>query len=95
MFTPKQLRQILGDPAEIAECLRQSKVDHSYFDAHRTAWLKEHGEQWVCVYKKELVAIAPTIEELLAKVDNADVPRSNTVIKHLKPFEGVIILTAA
>ena len=43
-----------------SENMRQSRIDHLYFDSVKERVLAEHGDCWIAAYKGETVAMADT-----------------------------------
>ena len=47
----------------------QMKNDHKYFSVHRNELLEKYPDQWVSVYKGQIIAVDVDRDELAKKID--------------------------
>ena len=58
----------------VGEALVQFKKDTLYADGHREEWTREYPNHWVIVFNEELVSVAPSLKEAMAKAESMGVP---------------------
>ena len=66
----------------------------AYYETHYEELLDRHPEQWVAIYKQEVVGTASDARELLITLKQDGVPLNRVLVKHLTREEQVFILLA-
>ncbi len=54
----------------------QMRNDHKYFSVHRDELLEKYPDQWVSVYKGEVIAVGPDHIGVLKKLDALGIHRT-------------------
>lgn len=62
------LPRIVDDEAYLRRS-EQMRKDHKYFSLHRDELLEKYPDQWVSVYKGEVIAVDVDRDELAKKID--------------------------
>lgn len=55
--------------------------DRRWFQDHRDELLKNHPEQWVAVYKEQLIAHATRLQELVVEIKKVHPAAANIVVE--------------
>jgi hypothetical protein len=77
---------------ELQAELQRFKRDTQYYEAHREELLTQYPEQWIAVFNQQVVGAAPDFEQLLAMLEQSDVPVERTLIEHVTRKEELLIL---
>ncbi len=89
-FDWKLLELIMVDE-QYAE-LQRFHRDTEYLESHWDELLETYPEQWVAIFNREVVAVAPDFDQLLADLKRKDVPIGKARIEHLTSEEDLLIL---
>lgn len=84
----KQARKVLPSPEE----WHRYDEDQKWLDRQRSKLVKQYPDTWVAVYKKQVVATHPNLEELLKEVRRKKVKTSDAVIGSLATDEVLMLL---
>ena len=76
------LREIIGDPKRINAELQQFREDAKLLSSQRMNFLAKYPKQWIAVYKGQVQADAPSLDQLLARLDDLQIPRQETVVQY-------------
>ena len=72
---PEETREIRKE----LDCFRN---DALYFNTHRDEFLARYPEQWVAVYREQVVAVAGELSELFHQIDANGAPRGRVYIEY-------------
>lgn len=92
--TPEDAQRLLalvGDPIATAAELARARVAASRLSSDRGRLIDEFPRQWVAVHAGGVVAAA-SLDELLAKVDQAGIDRSAVIVRFIDESSRVLIL---
>jgi Family of unknown function (DUF5678) len=81
------------DP-EVEEDLARYQADADYFNAHRDELLSRYPEQWVAVYKQEVVGTAKNMNKLVKKLEKRGIRPGRTYREFLTHKDELLILPA-
>lgn len=79
-------------PSSDTGAFKRAKQDGRFFDIHARQWATEHVNNFVAVYRQRLVAVAPTIEELMASMEEQGVPPNEALVEFFFPKDVIAIL---
>ncbi|HEY8885566.1 MAG TPA: DUF5678 domain-containing protein [Chloroflexota bacterium] len=79
---------IQKQPAE----LRRFQQDTDYLRTHWDDLLERYPEQWIAIYNREVVGVAPDFDRLLGELKKCGVPIGRARIEHMTRHDDVLIL---
>ena len=91
-MTEPTLREIIGDPQRLEADLQKFHNAGKLLSSLRMELLNKYPNQWVGLYEGEICADAPTLEHLLAKLDELRIPRKETVVRYVDQIQRRMIL---
>ena len=94
-MSPEFLRQVFGDPAEIAERISNFRKDAVFFSEHRTQLKEQYPDQYVAIKGEQVVAASPLLDELLPRIEEQGLNTSDLYISFLPTKEIPQIFVAA
>ena len=77
------------DPAARARHWEEGRRSREFMAAHYHELFRQYPDQWVGVYLEEVVAVAPTLPELLEKGEAKGVPRGIMRVRFMNPNRGI------
>jgi hypothetical protein len=80
---------------QVQRDLERYREDALYFEAHREQLLVEHPEQWVAIYRNQVVGSAEELPELLSRLDEQGIPRGRSFIEYVSSKDDILILSAS
>jgi hypothetical protein len=72
--------------------LERFKQDVAYYESHREELLEKHPEQWVAIFNRNVVGVAPDLEVLLHNLEKQGLSTAQALVKHVTRREDVLIL---
>ena len=76
-------RIVDGKPIIKWEAIRQVEADHArtrkFFDANHARFLKQYPDQWVAVFREQVVAVSPDMKDLFRQVDAKGIHRGGVI----------------
>ena len=79
---------IQKQPAE----LRRFQQDTDYLRTHWDDLLERYPEQWIAIYNREVVGVAPDFDRILGELKKCGVPIGRARIEHMTRHDDVLIL---
>lgn len=73
----------ISNLSELAEQLRWFDVSARYFETHVDELMEKYDGRWVGIYRGELVDDAPSLDALLAGLDQRGVPKQFTFVRRM------------
>ena len=77
------IEQIIGDPkrldAELQEFRRNAKV----LSSKRAHLIAKYAKRWIAIYDHQVKADGSSLNQLLAKLDQLQVPRDRVVVRYI------------
>ena len=89
----KELKELIGDPAEVDRKLASYRRAAAVLSSEHARLVEKYPRQWVAFYDGDVRASARTLDELLAKVDEARLPRQEVLIRFIDRNERTMILS--
>ncbi len=77
-----------AQPAELA----QFREDADYYGEHYEDLLARYPNQWVAIYRQQLVGAAPVLDDLLTELERRGVPAEAALVKYMVTGDPVFIL---
>ena len=90
-LTEAEVRELIGDPEEVARRLEAFSRSARFFHANHDRFIREYPDQWVAVHGND-VAAADTTETLFEEMAQRDMPRRESCIKFVTSKERILIL---
>lgn len=85
-----------GTPRQVVEGMEKLQRSADAYDANLLEYRERYPRQWVVLHDGELVAHADTIDEVLAMVDEAGIPRRpGTILRFIETEDITYILRGA
>ena len=81
-----------ADYGTIKSHLDQFAGDTRYLESIRPELRNKYPDCWVAVYKKEVVAVKPTLRAVVRTLREQNIPPSRTVIDYLRKEPIALIL---
>lgn len=94
VLDPKEILELLGDPREVARDLQAFAKSERAFAASYSRLIEKHPREWVAFFNGRLAAHGPTLESLIALMDEQHIPRGRAFIQFLDPNPPLRILSA-
>ena len=80
-------RIVDGQPVVNAAAVRQADVDaertRKFLNANYEQFLKQHSDQWIAVFREQVVAVAPALDDLFAQVEGQGFRRGSVMVEFL------------
>ncbi len=77
------LQEIIGDPQRLDADLQKFRKDAKLLSSPRMNLLTRYPNRWVGFYDGHVRADAPTLEQLLERLDALQIPRKEAVIRYV------------
>ena len=75
--------EIIGDPRRLDSDLRKFQQDAKLLSSKRVNLLAKYPKRWIALYGGQVRADAPSLERVLAEVDELSLPREEVVIRYV------------
>ena len=85
----RELRALIGDPALVARELGEFSRAASSFSASAADFRRKYPGQWVALHGDQVFA-APSFEAVLQALQEAGIPRAQTIIRFMDDAESVL-----
>jgi hypothetical protein len=72
--------------------LRRFRQDVEYFEAHRDELLSRYPEQWVAIFKQQVVAADPDYDRVLDQLEAKSIPVGKVFIERATAKDELLIL---
>ncbi len=67
--------------------LRALNKDSAFFQAKYEELLRQHPEQWVCIFNQEVAGVSAVMDELLHELEKKGVPLDQALFEYLTDEE--------
>lgn len=74
--------------------LERFRRDTAYYERHREELLEQYPEQWVAIFKEQVVGAAPEFDQLLDRLQGRGIPVGQALVEHLTRKDELLILSA-
>lgn len=91
-LSPKQLRDLVGDPGEVDKSLREFRESAAVLSADSPRMIEKYPNQWVALYHGKVAASAATFDELISAVSRNHLPREDVLVRLIETRQRVLIL---
>ena len=82
-------RIVDGKPIVNHAAIRQFEADYArsraFFDANRAKFLEQYPDQWVGVFREQLVAVSPDLKDLFRQAEAQGIRRGDVLGKFMDP----------
>lgn len=82
-------RIVDGKPIVNHAAIRQFEADHArsraFFDANRAKFLEQYPDQWVGVFREQLVAVSPDLKDLFRQAEAQGIRRGAVLGEFMDP----------
>ena len=78
--------------SQVQEELQRFKKDTAYYEAHHEELLKKYPEQWVAIFKQQVVGASPDFEQLLDELEAKGYSVGQVLVQHLTQHDELLIL---
>ncbi|MBI1884727.1 MAG: hypothetical protein HYS09_00125 [Chloroflexi bacterium] len=89
----QDILRLVGDPVQVDRSLRAFRKAASVLSSDHPRLIDKYPKQWVAVYNGDVKASATTFSALLAQVDQARLPRAETIIRFIDRNQRTMILS--
>ncbi len=83
---------MLGDPKAVDRELRAFQRDAELLSSKRQHLIEHYANQWVAIYRGDVVAQAKTLEPLVARLKQSRVPRGRAIVRYISDKSCKMIL---
>lgn len=83
---------IIGDPATLEGELDHFRENARALSSRRRHFIEHYPQRWVAVYDGDVSVDAPTLPELLRRIDEGGLPRGHVVIRYIDKHPRKMIL---
>lgn len=77
------IEQIIGDPKRLDAELQEFRKNAKLLSSKRVHLIRKYAKRWVAVYDRQIKADGSSLNQLLAKVDEMQIPRNSVVIRYI------------
>ena len=88
----KELLEQIGDPSVIDRELTQFSKSARVLSADPPRLMDKYDKRWVAVYRGKVRATGKTLRELLAQVDQKELPRGHLIARFINRNRRTMIL---
>ena len=88
----KTIEEIIGDPRQIDADLREFRKNARVLSSKSGHLLEKYPKRWVAIYGRRILADEDTLGQLLARVDEMNVPRDRVVTRFIDKNQRRMIL---
>lgn len=90
-ITEEQVRDLLGDPKELASDLYDFQRAASALSSKHPRLIDEYPKQWVGVYQGEVQAAAASFDDLMSELDRRGIPAEHTIGRFIDKNQRTMI----
>ena len=90
----QDILQLVGDPSQVDRSLQTFRKAASVLSSDHPRLIDKYPKQWVAVHNGEVKAASTTFNGLLRQVDEAGIPRSETIIRFIDRNQRTMILSS-
>lgn len=91
-MTEQMVQEIIGDPKRVDADLQEFRKNVSLLSSRRAHLIKKYPKRWVAIFGHEVKADATSLGQLLMKVDQMQLPRSDIVVRYIDRNQRRMIL---
>ena len=77
------IQEIIGDPKAVDAGLQKFRNDTRVLSSKRANLIAKYPKRWVAIYDGKVQANARNLSQLLAIVDNLNLPREGIVVRYI------------
>jgi hypothetical protein len=77
------IEQIIGDPKRLDTELQEFRRSAKLLSSRRVDLIAKYAKRWIAIYDRQVRADGSSLNQLLAKVDQLQVPRDRVVIRYI------------
>ncbi len=77
------LAELIGDPKRVDAELQKFRKDSKLLSSRRVNLIAKYPKRWIVIYDGEVRADARSLNQLLTKVDELNLPREEAVIRYV------------
>lgn len=77
------LAELIGDPKRVDAELQKFRKDSRLLSSRRVNLIEKYPKRWIVIYDGEVRADARSLNQLLTKVDELNLPREEAVIRYV------------
>jgi hypothetical protein len=90
--TDASLAALIGDPKAVYRELENFRKAAAVLSSQQPRMIEQYPKQWIAVYEGQVRAVADTLRELLALVDEKQLPREHIVVRFVDRDQRTMIL---
>lgn len=87
----EELRQLIGDPADVAAGLARLRESGHMFSSDQPRLIDKYVGRWIAVFDGRIVD-AESLDVLLARLDEQGVARERVIVRLIDQNERILIL---
>ena len=87
-----EIRRLIGNPAQVAQELAKFRETTEILSSNQPRLIDEYAKQWVALYDHKVQANAGTLDELMAEVDSAGLPREHVIVRFVDKDVRTLVL---
>ena len=78
-----EVAKIIGDPKRLDVELKAFRKSAELLSSKQAHLIEEYPKRWVAVYRGSVKADGRSLDEVLARVDELNVPRGSVLIRYI------------
>lgn len=78
---------------QVQQELKRFRGDGEYYEAHQEELVKNHPEQWVAIFNRQVVGVNSDYSRLLEILEQKGVPSEHTFIEYATTKDEIFILS--
>lgn len=87
-----EIGKIINNPQALADRFDQFAKDTKYLDSIGMELREQFPDQWVAVYREQVVANSPSLKGIMRKLDKGDIPRGRVALQFVRSKPIAMIL---
>jgi len=91
-MTELAIHEIIGDPKQVDADLLEFCKNTRLLSSRRARLIERYPKRWIAIFGRKVKADAPSLSQVLAKVDKLQIPRSSVVIRYIDKNQRRMIL---
>ena len=91
-MTVKQVKKLIGNPADVDKELESFRRAANMLSSKNPRMIDQYEKKWVAVYRGKVRAHARSLNALVAKIDQNNLPRHHLIVRLIQKDRRTMIL---
>jgi hypothetical protein len=88
----QQLRQLIGDPSEVAQDLAKFREAATALSSAHPRFIEKYPQKWVAVLANKKVIASDSLDVLLGQLDEKGISREHVIVRFIDRSDRTLFL---